>query len=487
VPGSGAAAHLNSVEEVSKVVSTALAAEVRKDLGDSKTKTKGSGVRAPGKVEQAKKPNIVFLFSDDQRFDTIAALGNRDIKTPHLDHLVKAGFTFTHAFIMGSQMPAVCVPSRAMMLPGRTLFHVGAAIPAKTPTWPEMFAKAGYVTCGVGKWHNDRASYARSFTRGGPIMFGGMTNDQFHPPVYDFDSTGKYSGKPKVAKKHSTELYADAAIDFLRSYKGEKPFALYVAFTAPHDPRKAPGQYAKMYDPDRLPLPKSFLPRHPLDNGELKIRDEKLAPWPRTPAVVRRHLADYYAMISHLDAEVGRILAVLKETKRDGDTIIVFASDNGLAVGKHGLMGKQNLYDHSVRVPLVLSGPGVPRGKQSAALVYLFDLFPTLTDLARLKAPATVEGKSLVPILAGKKKSVRDSVFAAYRDVQRMVRTERWKLIHYPKIARTQLFDVAADPEETSDLSGRKEQAKRLKEMTALLKEWQKQVGDPLAVRKRSP
>src|SRR5262249_51568247 len=161
------------------------------------------------------------------------------------------------------------------------------------------------------------------------------------------------------------------------------------------------------------------LPQHPFDNGDMKGRDEKLAPWPRTPAVVRRHLADYYAMISHLDAQVGRILDALAASKRAANTIVVFAGDNGLAVGKHGLMGKQTVYDHSIRVPLLLSGPGIPRRQRSQALVYLFDLFPTLADLAGVKAPPTVEGTSLLPILSGKKKNVRDSVFAAYRDVQR--------------------------------------------------------------------
>src|SRR5262249_30278261 len=143
----------------------ALADKCRKELGDSATKTTGEGERQPGKVEESKqtktskKPNVVFLFSDDQRFDTIAALGNKDVQTPNLDRLVKDGFAFTHAFIMGGTQPAVCVPSRAMMLTGRTLFRVGPVIGAKTPTWPETLGRAGYVTCGIGKWHNDRASY----------------------------------------------------------------------------------------------------------------------------------------------------------------------------------------------------------------------------------------------------------------------------------------------------------------------------------------
>jgi arylsulfatase A-like enzyme len=311
------------------------------------------------------------------------------------------------------------------------------------------------------------------------LFFGGMSN-QFRTPIYDFDPSGKYAGKPTPADKHSSELFADSAIEFIRSHKQEKPFALYVAFTSPHDPRTAPEKYARMYDPDKLTLPKNFAGKHPFDNGEMNIRDEKLEKWPRTQAAIRRHLADYYAMISHLDAQVGRIIEALEESKKDKDTLIVFAGDNGLAVGQHGLMGKQNLYDHSVRVPLILSGPGVPAGGRSSALVYLYDLFPTLGQLCRIETPSTVEGTSLVPILSGKKKSVRDSVFAAYRDVQRMARTERWKLIRYPKIDRVQLFDMANDPFETKDLSGDSDQADRLKEMGDLLKRWQKQVGDPL-------
>lgn len=457
----------------------------RKDLGDSATKTVGKGVREPGHVEEElpkkkdEQPNVVFLFSDDQRFDTIAALGNKEVRTPNLDGLVKDGFAFTHAFIMGGTQPAVCVPSRAMMLTGQTLFRVGAKIDPKTPTWPEAFAAAGYATCGIGKWHNDRASYARSFSSGGPIFFGGMS-DQYKAPVFTYDRSGKYEGKGKPANKHTSELFADAAIDFIKRTKGDKPFALYVAFTSPHDPRTAPEEYAKLYDPEKLSLPKNFLEKHPFDNGELAIRDEKLAPWPRTPKVIRQHLADYYAMISHLDAQVGRIRKALAEAKKDDNTLFVFASDNGLAVGQHGLMGKQNLYEHSVRVPLVVSGPGLPKGKKSAAMVYLFDLFPTLAELCGVKVPATVEGQSLVPILSGKKEAIRDSVFAAYRDVQRMVRTERWKLITYPKVDRRQLFDLAEDPDETKDLAGDKDQAARMKEMAQLLARWQKQTSDPL-------
>src|SRR5262249_44125729 len=153
---------------------------------------------------------------------------------------VRAGFTFTHAYCMGAMQGAVCVPSRAMVLSGRTLFRVPTNLPADVPLWPEVMGKAGYVTFGTGKWHNGPASFARSFQHGGDIFFGGMGN-HLKLPVHDFDPAGKYP--PKAAhtgRAFSSAMFADTAIRFLRSYKEDKPFFLYVAFTAPHDPRMPP-------------------------------------------------------------------------------------------------------------------------------------------------------------------------------------------------------------------------------------------------------
>jgi arylsulfatase A-like enzyme len=437
---------------------------------------------------RAGRPNVLFLLTDDQRFDTIHALGNDDIRTPNLDRLARDGFTFTHAFCMGSNQPAVCVPSRAMLLTGRGLFHTAATIPKAQTILPEALRAAGYATFQTGKWHNDRPSFARGFTGAEAIFFGGMT-DQFKVPVQDFDPTGKYDPKDsKVGGRFSSTLFADAAIKFLRGYKGEQPFFCYVAFTAPHDPRTPPGDFGTLYDPANLPLPKSFLPVHPFNNGDMTGRDEKLAPWPRTPEVVRRHTADYYGMISSLDAEVGRILTALEESGRRKDTVIVFTSDHGLAVGRHGLFGKQNLYEHSMRPPLIFAGPGVPRGR-SDALCYLYDIYPTLCDLTGVAIPETVEGKSLVPVMRGKETKVRDAVLLAYRDFQRAARTDHWKLIRYVHINTSQLFDVKHDPDEIHDLAGDARQAETLKEMTDLLKDLQKKADDklPLSTDKPAP
>ncbi len=243
----------------------------------------------------------------------------------------------------------------------------------------------------------------------------------------------------------------------------------------------APPEFTKLYDPARLTLSKNFLPEHPFDNGELKVRDETLAPWPRTPEVMRRHLADYYACVSDLDHQVGRILATLKQRGFADNTIVVFSSDQGLAVGgRHGLMGKQNLYEH-VKPPLIFAGPGIPKGK-SEALVYLFDLFPTFCDLAKIKTPAAVEGQSLLPIIRGEKMRVRDWLFGAYRDCQRMIRDERWKLIAYNAkgVRNTQLFDLKNDSDEVHNLAADPAHAEQRARLEKLLGQARKQFGDPV-------
>ncbi|QDU21067.1 sulfatase-like hydrolase/transferase [Urbifossiella limnaea] len=427
----------------------------------------------------AAAPNLVFICSDDQRADTIAALGNRHIRTPALDRMARDGVAFTNAYCMGSTQPAVCVPSRAMFLTGRSLFRVNDQL-RDLPTWPETFRRAGYHTFGVGKWHNGTASYARSFDAGGPVFFGGMS-DQNKVPAHPFDPSGAY---PKTNLRtdggYSTTQFGDAAVRFLTDYRGNKPFFLYLTLTSPHDPRTPPAGWEARYDPATLPLPRNFLGRHPFDNGELKIRDEALLGWPRSEPDVRRELAAYYAMIESVDAQVGRVYEALERRGCLRNTIVIFASDHGLALGSHGLLGKQNLYEHSTKAPLLMTGPGIPAGSRSAAFVYLFDLFPTACEWFGVAPPAGVDGRSLTGVIAGRQVGVREVVFGAYRDVQRSVRTERWKLIRYPKIGRTQLFDLHADPDELRDLSTDPAHAAALREMTDRLSAEQRAWADPL-------
>jgi arylsulfatase A-like enzyme len=441
-------------------------------------------------LSAARKPNFLFLFTDDQRFNTLHALGNREVSTPNMDRLVAGGVSFTHAAIMGGTVGAVCMPSRAMLLTGQTLFRVhenmmAANPPAGTqqqsyPAFPELLRKNGYETFGTGKWHNGPALYSRCFSGGANIFFGGMS-DHLQVPVHDFDASGRY-GKERlrIATTFSSELFSDSAISFLRNRDKEKPFLTYVAYTSPHDPRMAPKRFAGMFPPSKVSVPRNFLPEHPFDNGELRVRDEMLAPFPRTPEVVREHLAAYYAMIAEVDFHIGRVLDALDQTGEADNTYVIFAADNGLAVGQHGLFGKQNLYDHSIRIPLVIRGPGVPMGRAAEGLCYLMDVCPTILEMAGIPAPANIAGKSLTPMLRDQRAKIRDEVIFAYRHFQRGIRTERWKLIEYNVGGKktTQLFDLGKDPLEKENLAGQPSHAETAGRLRALLQRRLSESGD---------
>lgn len=396
------------------------------------------------------RPNLLFLFADDQRADTIAAYGNPLIQTPNLDQLVQRGFSLTNAYCFGSPHGAVCVPSRAMLHSGRSLFRLKNLNLDGHKLLGEHLQEAGYETFATGKWHNERASFVRSFQRGRNVMFGGMSNHA-EVPVVQFAGEGSFS-KPQTGEHFSSKLFADAAIEFLASREKTQPFFCYVAFTAPHDPRMSPGTFNRMYDPAKMAVPKNFLPQHPFNIGDLTVRDENLAPWPRTREVIQEQTADYYGLISHLDQQVGRILVALEASGQADNTIIVYAADHGLAMGSHGLLGKQSLYEHSMKAPVVIAGPGIQPGSDDA-LVYLHDLFPTLLEYANAEVPADCEGQSLRGLLAGTGYKSRQTLFTTYKDTIRSIRDERWKLIRYPQIDRTQLFDLKTDPDEMHDLS----------------------------------
>jgi arylsulfatase A-like enzyme len=432
---------------------------------------------------QPHRPNVVVLFTDDQRYDTIGALGHPDVRTPNMDALVRGGTTMTNACIMGGTIPAVCAPSRAMLLTGQSLFRVHDNIidPKRTANtrpfvlFPEEMRNAGYTTYGIGKWHNGRPLFQRCFTDGDKIFFGGMSN-QIKVPLTKYDKSGRYPDENRtVANKFSSEQFSDSAVRFLESYRGGDPFLLYVAYTSPHDPRMAPDQYMRLYDSARIQLP-NFLPQHPFDNGEMKVRDDMLAPFPRTGEEIRKHIAGYYAMISEVDGQIGRVLRALETGRHASNTIVVFAGDNGLACGQHGLMGKQNLYDHSMRVPLVLRGPGIHAGHRDNSLCYLLDVCPTLLDAAGLSVSPHVEGQPLW------KRPPRASVMAAYRHLQRAIRTDTHKLIEYNVGGErtTQLFDLKRDPWERQNVAG--ENAERVRGLRSDLRDWMRKAGDPVSL-----
>ncbi len=457
------------------------------------------------------KPNFLFLFSDDQTFESIHAWNNPEVLTPTLDKLFESGVTFTHTFNQGSWAGAVCVASRAMLNTGQTVFRTtrntkylewwstmygdnswqlqkepGVEYPeTEVETWAETFSEAGYLTFLTGKWHNSEYALLKSFEEAqavGEGMYETFDDNGSNKMAYNrpnesdwtpWDSAYKghwapnvkdiiysSSGEKKIGahytvEQHTSDLYADRAVNFLQTTakNSSRPFFMYVAFNAPHDPRQSPEEYVNIYKRNDLKLPETFLPEHPFNQGDNRIRDEVLCVFPRTPEAVKLHRQEYYAIISHFDAAAGRIIDALKQTGKLDQTYIIFTSDHGLAIGQHGLMGKQNQYDHSIRMPLIISGPDLEKGKQIDKMVYMQSIFATSCDLAGIEIPESVEFSSLNGLLNGQESSGEKYIFGTYRHLQRMIRSEDFKLIVYPDVKRIQLFDLKKDPLEMNDLS----------------------------------
>ena len=442
-----------------------------------------SGVAAPA----AQKLNVLFLFADDQRADTIAALGNPVIKTPNLDRLAHAGLAFDRAYMQGGMNAATCVPSRAMLLSGRNLFHISEKLTHDgkfDETWPAAFGRDGYTTFMTGKWHNEPPSLPHSFQIARSVFASGMGNP-LQLPLSDLVA-GKLTPS-HIGAKHSCAIFADEAIRFLKEHKGG-PFFAYVPFDAPHDPHIVPADFSFNYDPAQIPVPLNFLPQHPWDNGEMKVRDEKLMTWPRTPAGVKAYLAEYYRYITYLDLQIGRILDALAASPYATNTIVVFSADSGVACGSHGLIGKQNVYEYdSVRVPLIISGPGIPAGQRTDAMCYLFDVFPTLGKLCGVTVPKGSEGIEFSATLRNPARPARSEMLFAYKNVQRGYRDERWKLIRYPQVDKTQLFDLQTDPQEATNLACLPQFAAKVAELTVRLKRQQQESGDTASLTVANP
>jgi arylsulfatase A-like enzyme len=427
--------------------------------------------------EPVKRPNVVFLLADDLRADTIAAPGNPVARTPNLDALVRRGFALTGAYCFGGNSPAVCTPSRNMLPSGNAYFRwkdftppgmpgarKGLLAPGDPPNLPLSLKQAGYLTYHHGKRGNTAPLIQALF--------------EVNKYLKD-DDAERRSGEP------GKEI-VDEAIAFLRANRDPRPVFMYLAFANPHDPRVAARKYFDQYDTEQIPLPKNFLPVHPFDNGELVVRDEQLLPWPRTVSDVRRTLHEYYATVTALDFHIGRLIRALQDAGQLDHTLIIFSADQGIAVGSHGLLGKQNLYDHSMKAPLVFAGPGIPHG-QGDALVYLFDIYPTVCDLVGSRVPEGIDGTSLRPVLDGRATTARSELTLAYLGKQRAVRNARWKLIRYPAVGVTRLFDLHADPDETRNLADDPTQRDCVADLLRRLARLQEHYGDDLPLTAATP
>lgn len=428
-----------------------------------------------------KPPNVIIFFADDLRADALGCYGNSYVKTPTIDSLARNGVRFTNTYIQGSHHGALCAPSRAMLLTGKSYHRIKDKM-AGHVTLARHLKDRGYETYMTGKWHNEKEVVAEGFSKARNVMFGGMSD---HHKVYCQDLLEDGTFSETTYKGFSTDVFGETMMDFIDEHPKDKPFFMYLPFTAPHDPRTPLPEYAAMYNEKGMPLPPNFMPYHPFYFGHsMEVRDENLAPYPRTPEVMRAQWAEYAGLITHLDYTMSKVIAKLKEQHLDENTLIIFLADNGLAMGSHGLVGKQSAYEHCMKVPMIFSGLGLPKGVESGSMLYTLDVLPTVCEMLGIEKPEEIVGTSFTKSFESPQTQYRDRIFTSYMNHQRAIRVGDFKMIRYPYINKTVLFNLHDDPFELNDLAADSKYAPKIAQLTETLKEEQARYGDtaPLVV-----
>lgn len=463
----------------------------------------------------AERPNILFILVDDQSpLDLKIYNPQSPLRTPNIDRLAAEGMVFDGAYHMGSFSGAVCTPSRHMIMSGRTVWHLpiapGAMKKGLCPpdleqnTIPAVFNRAGYATMRTCKEGNSYEAANELFT-------------------VRHDAT-KRGGTPETG----SAWHGDRVLEYLSerdSKRDRKPFLIYFGFSHPHDERdgtpKLLAKYGAVNHTDRNSppprndkqpaLPPNYLPAHPFHHGHPDLRDEVAVSgvWERRDeATIRNELGREFACSENIDIQIGRVLTRLEALGELRNTYIVYTSDHGMAIGRHGLQGKQNLYEHTWRVPFIVKGPGIQPGSRARGNIYLLDVLATLCDLAGVPVPASNEGTSFKPVFEGRQTTVRDVLFGVYnggtKPGMRSVKKGDWKLIKYDvmdgTVRETQLFNLAENPNEfvkqhhdpkvialtgvtpaahQVNLASDPRYAEKLKEMEALLLAEMRRLDDP--------
>lgn len=455
--------------------------------------------------EEKKRPNFLFVLVDDQSpFDLKTYDPESILETPNINQLAREGLVFDNAYHMGSWSGAVCTPSRHMIMSGRTLWHLPSrGEQFQNPNEPDslenqtmaaVFNRAGYKTMRTCKKGNSYPAANAQFTvvkdaskRGGTEETGSAWHGK---------QVLEYLGERETAKE-------------------DDPFLIYFGFSHPHDPRNGTpellAKYGAVNHRDTLNLPPAnakqpalqdnYLPAHPFFHGHPELRDEERVSgvWKnRDEQTVRNELGREYACSENIDIQLGKVLKKLEAMGELDNTYIIYTSDHGMSIGRHGLMGKQNLYEHTWRVPFIIKGPGIAKGKRVKGNSYLLDVLPTLCDLAGIGIPETVEGSSLKPVIDGETETVREVMYGVYsggtKPGMRSVRKGDWKLIKYDvmdgTVRETQLFNLAGNPNEylaehgrpgemETNLADNPKYADKLAEMETLLLKQMELHDDP--------
>jgi arylsulfatase A-like enzyme len=397
---------------------------------------------------------------------------------------------------MGGWNGAVCIASRTMFNTGRFLWNAHEvdqkldSLANAGQLWSQLMQANGYDTYMTGKWHV-KINPEKIFTTVGTKRPGmpGDTPEGYNRPLskddWEWTPWDSAYGGFWEGGTHWSELVANETITFLDSASvSTKPFFMYIAFNAPHDPRQSPKKYVDMYPLEAISLPVNFMSEYPYKDKigcGWSLRDERLAPMPRTEYSVKVNRQEYYAIITHMDHQIGRIIEHLEKTGQKENTYIFFTADHGLACGNHGLMGKQNMYEHSLKPPMIIVGPDIPKGEKRDVNVYLQDIMPTVLDYAGTEIPDYIEFSSLKEMIDDlKTESTYPGIYGAYKNHQRMIRMNRYKLIAYPFEGVLRLFDLEKDPMEMNDLATIPKYQNKVDSMYFALRKLQREMNDTL-------
>lgn len=427
-----------------------------------------------GLAQQRKRPNILFLLPDQLRAQALGCMGDPNVKSPNIDLLAAEGLLMRNTI---ANTP-VCCPARAIMLTGRYAHSNGMVandlrLRESEVTIAEVLKDAGYRTGFIGKWHLDGGPRLPGFVPPGPRRQGfewWAANECSH--AHFATHYFRDSDRPIPINKFEAEGWADLAIEFLRGSKSDpRPFFLTVQMGPPHDPYKAPPEYSRRYDPKKLILRPNY------------------KPGPRVPD--RAQLAEYYAMITAVDDQVGRILAVLDELSLAEDTIVLLSSDHGDMLGSHGQRLKRKPWEESIRVPGILRyPPRIKAGRTSDVLCTHVDFAPTLLSLCGVKPPVSMQGTDLSKVITGESTTGPDSaflqIFGPYHGdgtpgAWRGVRTSRYVYARF-KDQPWVLYDLKEDPYEMKNLAADPAAGAIRRSMEAKLSEWMKKTGDSWSV-----
>lgn len=425
------------------------------------------------------RPNFVFFLTDDQRWDGMSCAGNTILKTPHMDRIAKEGVRFENMFVTTS----LCGPSRASFLTGRYAHNHdvrrnGLALSLRHRTFPEMLKEAGYETAFVGKWHNTDLGRGRHFD----YQFGFRGQGRYYDPLI-----AENYGPEREYKGHVTDILADKAVEYLKK-DHKKPFCLLLWFKAPHRSFHPAERFKDLYKDEEIPKPPNFDDDYEGRPDAVKNANMKIGDFADIPDY-QTFVKDYYRCLAGVDENVGRVLDVLKELGFEDNTVVIYAGDNGFFIGEHHFFDKRFMYEESIRVPLLIK---YPKLVQSAAIksemVLNVDIAPTILDLAGVPIPDDMDGRSIRPLLEGKRPAWRKDFLYEYYEYpgphsgrkNRGIRTERWKYIHYfEEPQEFELYDLQNDPHEMNNLIHDSQYRPIINQLRRRLTELRKELKDP--------